>query len=230
MIDSNDTVFKYNKKANMYSILSDNEFSSWYDSYQDKLELLNAQRKDFEETTKFKVANNSELRELYLDVLGYGETKGYAPLNDMSYNRVDFAYPLKREEIPSLFQKSVIKTGYQEENTLYPSRPLVLKIGNVDYQQKKLDDINTVQKYMLESDPKIIQEYLVKMTQKFMSLAGYVDSTQIDELSKIGSLNSTDQTKALNKYYDENLKNRETEKGKILENTKDQTIDDLKSK
>ena len=82
---------------------------------------------------------------------------------------------------------------------------------------------------MLESDPKIIQEYLVKMTQKFMSLAGYVDSTQIDELSKIGSLNSTDQTKALNKYYDENLKNRETEKGKILENTKDQTIDDLKS-
>ena len=217
------------KKANMYSILSDNEFSSWYDSYQDKLELLNAQRKDFEETTKFKVANNSELRELYLDVLGYGETKGYAPLNDMSYNRVDFAYPLKREEIPSLFQKSVIKTGYQEENTLIPSRPLVLKIGNVDYQQKKLDDINTVQKYMLESDPKIIQEYLVKMTQKFMSLAGYVDSTQIDELSKIGSLNSTDQTKALNKYYDENLKNRETEKGKILENTKDQTIDDLKS-
>ena len=217
------------KKANMYSILSDNEFSSWYDSYQDKLELLNAQRKDFEETTKFKVANNSELRELYLDVLGYGETKGYAPLNDMSYNRVDFAYPLKREEIPSLFQKSVIKTGYQEENTLNPSRPLVLKIGNVDYQQKKLDDINTVQKYMLESDPKIIQEYLVKMTQKFMSLAGYVDSTQIDELSKIGSLNSTDQTKALNKYYDENLKNRETEKGKILENTKDQTIDDLKS-
>ena len=213
----------------MYSILSDNEFSSWYDSYQDKLELLNAQRKDFEETTKFKVANNSELRELYLDVLGYGETKGYAPLNDMSYNRVDFAYPLKREEISSLFQKSVIKTGYQEENTLNPSRPLVLKIGNVDYQQKKLDDINTVQKYMLESDPKIIQEYLVKMTQKFMSLAGYVDSTQIDELSKIGSLNSTDQTKALNKYYDENLKNRETEKGKILENTKDQTIDDLKS-